>query len=1056
MSDPASFIDWYLSLEEKDASSNRKLLRIFERKNGEYYTAHGKAAEQIAEEQFKTRTVLRTLGSHKSKTLLGVTLRPALFKKLLYNLIIISYHYTLSEDSYHYILYLILSSYLIFISYHYILYLVYVGVTLRPGLFKKLLYILSLDLIFIPYLHILSFYLISHLIFIPYLHILSFYLISHLIFIPYLHILSLYLISCVTLRPGLFKKLLRSQLLIKKGDVELYEQKGDKWVVKKSGTPGNVGAFEEYLSGDAGDEEGDISSAMLAVRFTLSSSGSRLFGVAFADTTSRTLTIAEFEDNERLSNFESVLLSHGARECLLGVDKGKVAPPEVTKLQGMLERCEVPMQEKKAAEFNSKDITQDLGRLVKGGVQQHLSKMEKARAMAALSCLISSLQLLSDESGFGRWTLEQLDLSEYMKLDQAAVKALNLFPAPGDADKTMSLYGLLNKTKTNMGARLLSQWIKQPLLDIAKLRQRQDFVEALVDDEELRQALQAHLRGTPDLDRLSKRFLAGKGSLQQMVGLYAWLLKLPALINALDAYTGAHKQALNETFLSPLQAMAKDLQQLEAMVESTIDLESLEHHQYFINPNFSPQLAHLKKDQDGLSKKLENILEQVAEDLNLDAKHIKLNHVANLGHHLRISRKNETMLRKKAKNYTTLETRKDGVRFTTIKMKAISRQLTQLEEEYNSTQQDIVDKCLQIVCSYTPVLESATRVLAFLDVLTALAHVSAHAPIPYTRPKLLPLGSDEYKLKQARHPCLEVQSQVQFIANDIDMVRGTSSTQVITGPNMGGKSTFIRMAGVISLMAQIGSFVPCQKAEIPVVDCVLARVGAGDSQLKGVSTFMKEMLEASSILKEATQNSLLIIDELGRGTSTYDGFGLAWAIAEYLTINVRAFTLFATHFHELTELAVGQTSVANKHVTALATENSITMLYQVRNSITMLYQVRDGPCDRSFGIHVAELAQFPPQVIEEARRKAEELEDFGKQVESSGLLGTKRNKSAAGATSPPSKRQKILTDEEEVKELSQSEQGFLKEFAALPLDGLDANKAREQVQAMAAKYKLSL
>jgi DNA mismatch repair protein MSH2 len=412
------------------------------------------------------------------------------------------------------------------------------------------------------------------------------------------------------------------------------------------------------------------------------------------------------------------------------------------------------------------------------------------------------------------------------------------------------------------------------------------------------------------------------------------------------------------------------------MVETTVDLDALDSHEFIIKPDFDDGLRIIRKRLDKCKSEINAEHRKVGNDLDQDIeKKLMLENHKTHGWCFRLTRTEQSSIRNK-KEYKEITTMKNGVYFTTNNLAALRRDFDQLSENYNRTQSGLVQEVVNVASSYIPVFEKLAGVLAHLDVIVAFSHVSVHAPTAYTRPKIHERGTGNTILKEARHPCMEMQDDISFITNDVALERSTSEFIIITGPNMGGKSTYIRQIGVIALMAQIGCFVPCSEAELCIFDSILARVGASDSQLKGVSTFMAEMLETANILKSATRESLIIIDELGRGTSTYDGFGLAWAISEHIVKEIGAFALFATHFHELTALVDAYPQVQNLHVVAHI-DGADSAEENQKRQVTLLYKVEPGVCDQSFGIHVAELVRFPEKVVNMAKRKADELEDFG-------------------------------------------------------------------------------
>lgn len=774
----------------------------------------------------------------------------------------------------------------------------------------------------------------------------------------------------MTMTITVYRNFLREALFRLGKRIEVWETTGRmQWKVTKQASPGNLQDIEDELGGQV-----DSAPIILAVKVSAKASEARNVGVCFADASVRELGVSEFLDNDLYSNFESLLIQLGVKECLVQAD-GQKKDVELAKLRAIADSCGVAISDRTVGDFGTKDIEQDLTRLLRDErAVGTLPQTDLKLAMGSAAALIKYLGVLSDPSNFGQFQLYQHDLSQYMKLDASALKALNLMPGPRDGSKNMSLYGLLNHCKTPVGSRLLAQWLKQPLMSLEQIEGRQQLVEAFVMDTELRQTIQEeHLRSIPDLYRLAKRFQRKLANLEDVVRAYQVVIRIPGFIGTLEGVMDEqYKDPLDAEYTSKLIDYSNSLAKLQEMVETTVDLDALDHHEFIIKPEFDDSLRIIRKKLDKLKYDMDVEHRKVGKDLDQDTeKKLFLENHRVHGWCFRLTRTEAGCIRNK-KQYQECSTQKNGVYFTTTTMQTMRREFDQLSENYNRTQSGLVTEVVNVAASYCPVIEQLAGVLAHLDVIVSFAHVSIHAPTSYIRPKMHPRGQGNTILKEARHPCMEMQDDIQFITNDVSLIRGSSEFLIITGPNMGGKSTYIRQIGVIALMAQVGCFVPCAEAELTLFDCILARVGASDSQLKGVSTFMAEMLETANILKSATSESLIIIDELGRGTSTYDGFGLAWAISEHIVKEISCFSMFATHFHELTALVNDHPQVKNLRVVAHIGDTND----RDRREVTLLYKVEEGVCDQSFGIHVAELVRFPTKVVNMAKRKADELEDF--------------------------------------------------------------------------------
>ena len=572
--------------------------------------------------------------------------------------------------------------------------------------------------------------------------------------------------------------------------------------------------------------------------------------------------------------------------------------------------------------------------------------------LAAYAALMDYLESTQKVSLDRIMTPKLYTVTEYMAVDASSRRNLELTEVMRDKSKRGSLLWVLDRTATAMGGRTLKHWIEQPLIDVDAINKRLDAVGELKDAFMARQTLRELLDGIYDIERLAGKVSLGTASPRDLVSLRASLGKLPALKEALVG--------LRAALVRECGAEIDPLEDIQALLERALvpDPPMLMKDGGFIRAGFDEEIDKLRDAANG-GKGWLTALEARERD-NTGIKTLKVGYNKVFGYYIEVSNSFKEMV---PETYIRKQTLTGGERYITEELKQMEDTILGAQERLIRLESRLFSELRDKVGEHTGALTETARALATLDALCSLAEVADREN--YCRPEVCDDAAGEIILKDSRHPVIEkVLPAGDFIPNDVEINSGDHRMLVITGPNMAGKSTYMRQTALTVLMCQAGSFVPASYARISVVDKLFTRVGASDDLASGRSTFMVEMTEVANILQGATAKSFLILDEIGRGTGTFDGLSIAWAVLEYIHDTVGARTMFATHYHELTELESRMDGVKNYCSDADRTGDNIVFKRKIKR----------GAADGSYGVCVAALAGIPKTVTLRAQELADRLE----------------------------------------------------------------------------------
>ena len=549
---------------------------------------------------------------------------------------------------------------------------------------------------------------------------------------------------------------------------------------------------------------------------------------------------------------------------------------------------------------------------------------------------------------------------EYMSIDASARKNLELFANTSDNGKYGSMLWLLDKTKTAMGSRKLHSWIARPLQNPVAIRQRLDAVEELCKDFITRETLLEFLSKISDVERLCTKLVYNTVMPRDLIALETSLAQIPKILSAMEKVNSK----LLKTIISNIVVLNDVVDKISVTIKHQNCAATTKEGGY-IDENFNAELKELLSISKNSTEYLNELKQKEIERTGIKTLKIGYNRV--FGYFFEVSNSFKDLI---PENYIRRQSLANGERFVTNELRLLEEKILTAKDSSVAIEFKIFQELCENVKRYIPQIQQTSNAIAVLDVLLSFSKVALLNN--YCKPQIN-TSDNKLQIKNGRHPLVEkFLKREEFTPNDVNLDTEKHRTMILTGPNMAGKSTYMRQVALIVFMAHIGSFVPASAALVPITDKIFTRIGASDDITSNHSTFMVEMAEVTYILNNATSKSLIILDEVGRGTATFDGLSIAWAIMEYISQRIRAKTLFATHYHELTELEGRLDGVVNFKIS----------IKEINGTIVFLHKIVPGGANRSFGIEVAQLAGMPEEVTQRAKSILSRIEktDINKNV----------------------------------------------------------------------------